>query len=53
LGAYNLRGDIADGVNPTVSVFATVEGTTNTRVVIQIGEPGTNPLSVPAADRGQ
>jgi hypothetical protein len=47
LGAYNLRGDIADGVNPTVSVFATVEGTTNTRVVIQIGEPGTNPLSVP------
>jgi hypothetical protein len=47
LGTYNLRGDISDGVNATVSTFATVEGTTNTRVVLQIGEPGTNPLSVP------
>jgi len=47
LGAYNLRGDIRDGINAQVSVFALVSGTSNTRVVIQIGEPGTNPLSVP------
>lgn len=46
LGQYNLRGVISDSVNPPVTVFALLEGTTN-RVTITIGEPGINPLNAP------
>jgi len=46
-GSYYLRGDITDGVNPKVSVFALVTETSNTRVVLQVSEPGSSPLSVP------
>ena len=46
-GTYYLRGEIADGVNAPVSVFALTEGSTSTRVIINVGEPGSNPLSVP------
>lgn len=45
-GSYYLRGDIDDGVNTRVSVFATVAETA-TRLVLTVGEPGSNPLSVP------
>ncbi len=47
LGTYNLLGQIADGLNEVVSVFAIVEGSTTQRVQITVGEPGTNPLNVP------
>ncbi len=44
--SYWLRGDITDGVQ-SFSTYALLEGSTSTRAVITIGEPGTNPLSVP------
>ncbi|NOX58373.1 MAG: hypothetical protein GXP29_05870, partial [Planctomycetes bacterium] len=47
LGIYNLLGRITDGFNEVVSVFAIAEGSSTQRVVITIGEPGTNPLNVP------
>ena len=46
-GSYYIRAQITDDTNPAVSVFAQVEGTTSTRVVVNVGEPGTNPLNVP------
>ncbi len=47
LGTYNLLGQISDGLNEVVSVFALADGSTSQRVEITIGEPGTNPLNVP------
>jgi hypothetical protein len=46
LGKYFVRGEITDGVNTAVSTYATLEGTA-TRVQLNIGERGVNPLNVP------
>ena len=47
LGSYYIRGEISDGVNTTVTSYAMTEGSTSLRVILTIGEPGTNPLNVP------
>lgn len=46
-GSYNIKGVITDGFNPPVTVFAETQGSTSTRVVVTVGEPGINPLNTP------
>lgn len=46
-GNYNVKGVITDGFNPPVTVFAMTQGSTATRVIVNIGEPGINPLNTP------
>jgi len=46
-GNYNIKGVITDGFNPPVTVFAQTQGSTATRVVVNVGEPGINPLNTP------
>ncbi len=47
LGSYYIRGEITDGVNASVTSYAMTEGSTSVRVVLTVGEPGTNPLNTP------
>lgn len=46
-GSYNLIGIIDDGVNASVTTYATVAGSATQRVVIQVVGAGEGPLTTP------